>query len=312
MTPLRSVKLVLLICTGVALMGILAGGPRGLLAGDPPQQAKPEQPGSVNNEDCAACHEEVVQAFTKNTHAILEKSPRFNFKNSCEKCHGPGQAHVDAGGDIAQIITFRGNTKNAYNDQCLACHKDNHELNGFSTSSHSRQGLSCADCHGVHQSQFATRLLKRPANDLCFSCHVERKAEFARPYHHRVPEKAMRCSDCHQPHSGLDRSMLRASVTGDTPCAKCHKDKEGPFVFEHAGLTIRDCQACHQPHGSNNPKMLVRSTVRQLCIECHTRSTSALTAQPPSFHDLRSPRYQNCTTCHVAIHGSNASSLFLR
>jgi nitrate/TMAO reductase-like tetraheme cytochrome c subunit len=57
---------------------------------------------------------------------------------------------------------------------------------------------------------------------------------------------------------------------------------------------------------------LTRNRVAQLCLECHSMSTGTLASQPPSFHDLRSPRYQNCTTCHLRIHGSNASPQFLR
>jgi hypothetical protein len=56
----------------------------------------------------------------------------------------------------------------------------------------------------------------------------------------------------------------------------------------------RDCRACHQPHGSNNPKMSSVPPCGSLS-ECHT-SKNALSAQPPSFHDLRSLRHQNCTT----------------
>jgi hypothetical protein len=29
-------------------------------------------------------------------------------------------------------------------------------------------------------------------------------------------------------------------------------------------------------------------------------------------HNLADPRYQNCTTCHVRIHGSNSDANFLR
>ena len=32
----------------------------------------------------------------------------------------------------------------------------------------------------------------------------------------------------------------------------------------------------------------------------------------PSFHNLATAKYQNCTVCHVRIHGSNASSAFFR
>ena len=59
--------------------------------------------------------------------------------------------------------------------------------------------------------------------------------------------------------------------------------------------------------------MLTRSTVAQLCLECHSNITgTTLGSQPPSLHDLRSPRYQNCTTCHTAVHGSNVSPRLLR
>jgi DmsE family decaheme c-type cytochrome len=144
------------------------------------------------------------------------------------------------------------------------------------------------------------------------TCHTEQRAEFAKPFHHRVREDAMRCVDCHQPHGGLEGRQLRAGPGGGPACNSCHTDKAGPFVFEHASLRIRDCQSCHQPHGSNNPKLLVRSTVRSLCLECHSRTTNVLASQPPAFHDVRSPRYQNCTTCHARIHGSNASRFFMQ
>ena len=58
---------------------------------------------------------------------------------------------------------------------------------------------------------------------------------------------------------------------------------------------------------------LTRPTVSQLCLECHSPiSGGTLGSQPPSFHDLLSPRYRNCTTCHVAIHGSNSSPELLK
>jgi DmsE family decaheme c-type cytochrome len=130
-----------------------------------------------------------------------------------------------------------------------------------------------------------------------------------------VKENAMECTDCHQPHSGIDVKQVRSSFYSQEICIKCHSEKQGPFVFEHAAIRLRGCQGCHEPHGSNNAKMLVRSSVTALCLECHSRtvvSRGALASQPPSFHNLTSPVYQNCTTCHVTIHGSNFNRLFIR
>jgi DmsE family decaheme c-type cytochrome len=307
MTPSRVVKSLLLTSLAVLLAGVLAAG-----QAPPKQPAQAAKSGSINNEDCAVCHEDLTKAFDKNPHVLLEKSPNFNQKNSCESCHGPGEDHASNSGDKTKIISFKGVAKRAYNQQCLACHNKDQEIAAHAASLHSKSGLACADCHRIHSGARMTKLLKTGTNDLCLGCHIQRRADFSKPFHHRVREGSVFCTDCHNPHTGMDRRQLRILSNGETACTKCHTEKKGPFVFEHAGLVIRDCQACHEPHGSVNAKMLIRSTVRGLCLECHSSSTGVLTAQPPAFHDLRVPRYQNCTTCHVKIHGSNSSSKFLR
>ena len=101
--------------------------------------------------------------------------------------------------------------------------------------------------------------------------------------------------------------------SGEAICYSCHAEKRGPFVFPHDALAVGDCQSCHEPHGSPNPHRLKRPQVFQLCIECHSPITgTTLGSQPPSFHNLSNPRYQNCTTCHVAVHGSNQSPQLLK
>jgi hypothetical protein len=57
--------------------------------------------------------------------------------------------------------------------------------------------------------------------------------------------------------------------------------------------------------------MLKRATVRQLCFECHTGIINQLSPEAGN-HNQALVRYQNCTVCHSAIHGSNSSSLFFR
>jgi hypothetical protein len=46
-----------------------------------------------------------------------------------------------------------------------------------------------------------------------------------------------------------------------------------------------------------------------VCLECHANlpnlnTKATIGVAPPAFHDLLSPRYQNCTVCHQKIHGS--------
>jgi DmsE family decaheme c-type cytochrome len=294
----------------LCVMGMIFLRPSGA-AGDPRQQGTGA--GSVSNEDCAVCHEEVVKAFDRNVHAVLEKGKGFHNQYSCESCHGPGEAHVSGGGDTTKIIGFRDPAAaRKYNAQCLSCHQNNAPMQGFRGTLHYKSDLSCVDCHGVHESARLTRMLKKPETELCMGCHVDTRTAFSKPYHHKVKEGAVRCTDCHQPHSGVDRHQLRTSLSGEAVCYRCHPQTKGPFVYEHAPLQIRSCGACHDAHGSNNPKMLIRPTVWTMCLECHSATRYVLTSQPPSFHNVNSPRYQNCTICHVKIHGSNASSTFMR
>jgi hypothetical protein len=54
-----------------------------------------------------------------------------------------------------------------------------------------------------------------------------------------------------------------------------------------------------------------------MCLECHNGvpgfGRARLSAPvPTSFHDLRSPLFQNCTNCHSHIHGSNIDAFFLK
>jgi DmsE family decaheme c-type cytochrome len=309
MTLTHSAKFLLVAFVAALTVWVLAGNPNGLLAGAQPQKAE------TTPQDCAACHEEVVKAFDKNTHATLEKSAQLKVENPCESCHGPGKAHIEGGGEAAKIIGFKGTAAKTYNQQCLACHRKDHEIIGYAGSTHGKQGLDCAACHSVHKPAVLTRSLKDRATSLCMGCHTRQKAEFSKPYHHRVIEKAMECTDCHQPHSGMDRRQMRTTTAGEEICYRCHTEKQGPFVFEHPAINVRGCQGCHEPHGSNNTKMLVRTTMTSLCLECHATkpvSKSVLTSMPPSFHNLNSPTYRNCTTCHVMIHGSNFDRLFLK
>jgi DmsE family decaheme c-type cytochrome len=309
MTLLRSSKFLLTSFLAVLVAGALACIPSWLRAAVPSQKA------ATAMQDCAACHEDTVKAFGRNPHNILEKSSRYKLENPCESCHGPGTDHIEGGGDKTKIVGFTGGASRTYNEKCLACHKGNHEMTGYGAGAHAKQGLDCADCHSNHKAVPTTRLLKEQATSLCLNCHTQQKTDFSKPFRHRVKEGALECVDCHQPHSGLDRRQLRSNLAGQEICFKCHQEKQGPFIFEHAAVRLRGCQGCHEPHGSNNPKMLVRASMTALCLECHTRATvtkTVLGSQPPSFHNLNSPTYRNCLTCHVMVHGSNSDRLLLR
>ena len=161
--------------------------------------------------------------------------------------------------------------------------------------------------------------------DLCYSCHLQVKAQFSMPFKHRVNEGVIQCTDCHNPHGTFAATtrmtarprMVDQGQGNEQPCMKCHTDKRGPFVFEHAAVRVDGCETCHNPHGSMNAKLLKRPVVATLCLECHNgagsfgRSSQGIPRQSPS-HNMADPRFQNCTTCHVRLHGSNTDPRFFR
>jgi predicted CXXCH cytochrome family protein len=82
-------------------------------------------------------------------------------------------------------------------------------------------------------------------------------------------------------------------------------------------VRVEGCMACHEAHGSANPRMLTRHEQRLTCLECHSNlpvggGAPSAGGIPPAFHDLRNSRFQNCTICHVKIHGSNVDRTLLR
>ncbi|RPI28044.1 MAG: DmsE family decaheme c-type cytochrome [Acidobacteria bacterium] len=272
----------------------------------PAQQAQPakaatEPPTKVGNETCLGCHD-IGADFSHTPHA----------KQECEACHGPGSAHVDSGGtDLS--VSFKAHPPKWANTQCLTCHGDQPDISDFYKAAHGRNGLSCISCHQAHPEGVKFGLLKTSKEqDLCIGCHQTARADFLKPYHHPVLEDAMKCSDCHSPHAENLKPMMRVKSGSPQVCVSCHADKRGPFVFEHVPVRVNNCEFCHQPHGATNERMLRRNEVHMLCLECHSLTPNVLTAQPPAFHDLRSPRYRECTVCHREIHGSNANPAFLK
>ena len=286
----------------------------------PADQNKPAE--FVGSSTCQACHEDIFNAFQKNPHQAVETDKKRGFETkACESCHGPGSKHAESGD--ATFIRQPAKIQPAQADRvCLTCHQNQPTHVGRINSTHAKDQVSCVTCHSVHKNGPQGLVPRRQTeiNALCTGCHKDVWASFARPYKHRLPEGAMSCVDCHNPHGGsiLPRA-LQTTKANEPGCIKCHGDKAGPFVFEHAPVRLEGCSSCHQPHGSANPRMLNRPEVRFVCLECHSNlpaptqpANGTLGTVPPAFHDLRSPRFQNCNLCHQKVHGSYANRAFLK
>jgi len=306
---------------------VVVGAPAALAASPPdgtskeakasPQQGKQDTSQYIGVEACQTCHQDIPrQGFFKSFETTPHWKTTYDTRRGpeyqgCEACHGSGAEHMNAGGDKTKIFNFKGVPAKQASQRCMKCHEYGEEHSNFGRSAHNVNNVACTDCHSVHGAKERASLLKVKQPDLCYTCHLDKKAEFSKPFRHRVNEGLLRCTDCHNQHGGFLTKQMRSTVAQNQVCFKCHVDKAGPFVFEHHAVTIEGCMACHTPHGSSNPRLLRRNQISLLCLECHTLSSEPTAPGAPSFHN-QSQKYQACTICHTQIHGSNFSSVFFR
>ena len=293
-----------------SLMDFLRGGgstkpsappKKGPVAGGTTPSA-PSTATTVGAKVCVTCHADQAEFFAKTLMGRINKTQKGKF--DCENCHGPGSAHVNAGGGrgVGGIISFRPNdlsrTAAENNAICLACHERGDRTN-WPGSVHDNRGLMCSNCHTIMKQvsrKFQLKTVFEP--DTCFQCHKDRRAAMLRSSHMPLREGKMVCSDCHNPHGSFTEALLKKDSINDV-CYTCHAEKRGPFLFEH--LPVREnCDNCHDPHGSINEFSLKMSRPR-LCFECHGAghgSTSTLNSATTMG--------RACQNCHTYVHGSNA------
>jgi len=285
-------------------------------ASAPAPKEAPKPAEFVGSETCQSCHEDIFKAFEKNPHHEVETDKKRGFETkACESCHGPGSKHAES--MVAADIRNPAKIAPAAADKvCLTCHLNQPTHVGRITSSHAKNQVACVACHSIHKNG-PEGLVPRTTADVnkqCAGCHQDVWASFQRPYGHKVPQGAMSCVDCHNPHGTFQPRSLQTAGANEPGCFKCHGDKAGPFVYEHAPVAMEGCMACHQPHGSSNARMLTRPIVRLVCQECHSNFQAlappkggTMGSIAPAIHDLASPRFQNCTNCHQKVHGSNVN-----
>jgi DmsE family decaheme c-type cytochrome len=267
--------------------------------------ATPDPSDFAGSETCATCHADEAKKFADNPHAKLELE-HGGKGVTCESCHGPGKAHVESGGDKTKILDLANASAKQVDATCLGCHAGAHP--NFLRSPHAKADVSCLGCHTVHASVPETQLLKATQPALCFQCHTDVKPSFDMPFHHRVNEGLVKCSDCHDTHGTFGNNNLKSTADQNAICTKCHTETRGPFVYEHAAVKAEGCLGCHTPHGSQNARLLNMPNVNTLCNQCH----SPVAAGTVHGMSAGSSEITPCISCHTYIHGSNINPAFLR
>jgi DmsE family decaheme c-type cytochrome len=301
---------------GIVGIVMLAGPARASAAGAARQAAPGAAQDAANyvgQDTCLTCHEQ--QDYKGTAHALKSNAKSPAATHGCESCHGPGKAHVDAGGDKTKIVNLKTLTPQRASETCVVCHdRSKHAL--WAGSQHDQRNVGCITCHSVHSPKGAKQIKAASEPELCATCHRNIVNRLYRFNHMPVREDKLQCSSCHNPHGSTNTKLLKTGTTVDEACTSCHAEKRGPYLWEHAPVA-NACVTCHDPHGSNNERMLA-AKVPFLCQRCHVTSR-----HPPTVYEgftLNNSQNANkmfgrgCVACHQQIHGSNAPSgkAFLR
>ena len=257
--------------------------------------AQQDDPEYAGNDMCLECHDEMAATMAKTIHGKLGEH-EIDLENSCESCHGPAMKHVESEGETPPPYVFKDNKEQDVEKTCVSCHVGGATM-GWHFSEHASSGITCLECHKAKEPY--EKLGKYEVNKLCQSCHSASGGKFNLPSHHPLPEHKMSCMDCHNPH-GAEESMIKAESVTDL-CYSCHRDKQGPFMYEHEPV-VENCLLCHDAKGAVNNNLLVANET-SLCLRCHAGHEDV---HPDLSSATSRAGYMNkCTRCHSQIHGSD-------
>lgn len=231
---------------------------------------------------CDGCHS---VGYNIKTHLPAE------WNVGCEKCHGPGSAHV-AHPKRKNIVNPETLDFVRANDVCMQCHTQGRPLHNpidgryYDWPVDFVAGERLADYWKLEQlTPGITSFYQFP--DLTAHKNRMQGNDFVQStmYH-----RGIRCFDCHEVHSSQNPSNLMQ--TGNALCLQCHTSQNPAGlripVSQHThhaeGSSGSDCVACHMP--------LIEETLKGQYVAAHT--FRFITPSETERTGIPNP----CTFCH--------------
>jgi len=181
---------------------------------------------------CLFCHASQIQPAVRGTANQFAGRPFLQAGVGCERCHGPGGAHVrnPRAGTIVNPVRL---ARNARDSVCMQCH-----LEGLSRIV--KAGRSLSDYRpGDLLRDFVTTFVAADGGELGRGAvsHVE---SLAASRCSQASGGRLACTTCHDPH--VPRNPATRIATYRTACLGCHQ----PLAAGHYPGQ-QDCTACHMP-----------------------------------------------------------------
>jgi predicted CXXCH cytochrome family protein len=165
----------------------------------------------------------------------------------CQRCHGPGRAHVEAvaqGADAGAIHTAIFNPARQNRDRqvevCMQCHLETTSRRlPYSVARFDRDPFSYSPSEPLED--FILHFdypqgVKDDRFEIAHAAYRLRKSEC-------FLESEMTCTTCHNPHGVVRGEAAKMYFTN--ACKTCHADDALAQIPNHANAA--DCQTCHMP-----------------------------------------------------------------
>jgi predicted CXXCH cytochrome family protein len=233
---------------------------------------------------CDGCHSVNYDIHTK-------KVTEWNV--GCEKCHGPGAAHVAAPGRTNIANPARMDSVHA-NDVCIQCHSQGRPLknpiNGryYDWPVDFQVGQNLSDYWELEEHKLGDTTFTHFADGTAHKNRMQGN-DFAQSemYIHGVT-----CFSCHDVHGTANNADLLKPAS--VMCLQCHgpNSPNGPrtaTVEQHthhrAGSSGNECINCHMPK--------IEQTIADINVRSHTFRFIA----PAEAERLKMPN--SCNSCHT-------------
>ena len=198
-------------------------------------------------------------------HAILEKNPSAGGKAKPASLVTVRVQTTPKPLDATELSTRPSSPHRGQMRSALRCHLNTPTHIGRVQGGHAKGQVSCVGCHTVHQPDGAAGWSAGYSQSTHNAPHAIPMFGIRSSGRTRTSSTAAPCPAwiAITPTGASFPKNIQTALANEPGCFKCHGDKRGPFVFEHAPVRLDGCGSCHEPHGSTNPRMLVRHEVTE-------------------------------------------------
>jgi predicted CXXCH cytochrome family protein len=233
---------------------------------------------------CDGCHSVNYDIATK---TVVE------WNVGCEKCHGPGGAHV-AKPIKETVINPARLGYAAANDTCIQCHSQGQPLSNPIAGKYYdwpvgyHVGRSLPDVWKLEEHKLGETTFTHFADGTAHKNRMQGN-DYVQSL---MYERGVTCFSCHDPHGSDNEAMLRQP--GNAICMTCHgpNTQNGPHaasIEQHthhaADSPGSQCASCHMPK------------IAQTIADVNVRSHTFRFVYPARTDSLKVPNA--CTTCHT-------------